>query len=362
MTAPDDTHFMKHALALAQDGLGLVWPNPAVGCVIVKDGEVIAATRTQDGGRPHAESVALEMAGDLARGATAYVSLEPCNHHGKTPPCAQALIDAGIKRVVIACRDPDPRVSGAGIKALEDAGVEVVTGVCEAEALELNAGFFLRVTEGRPLVTLKAAVSADGKIALQGGKNTWITGEEARRYGHFERSQHDAILVGIGTALADDPALTTRYPGVDHALVRIVLDTHLRLPESAQLVKTAHDCPLWVFYSPGANAGQREKLAKAGVRLFESALMDVADILKTLAAEGLTRVLVEGGAQVHASFIRAGLFDRVLIFRAPKIIGDDGLPLFGGLEMDHLSAIRPLKRQKTMALGEDLLEIYTASP
>ena len=220
-----DTHHMRHALTLAERALGRTAPNPAVGCVIVsRDGHVVGRGRTQDGGRPHAEAVALTQAGDAATGATAYVTLEPCAHHGQTPPCAEALANAGIARVVASVEDPDPRVKGKGFAMLRAAGVEVVTGLLEKETTELNAGFFLRITENRPLVTLKIAQSEDGKTA-RAGDDKWITGEEARRFSHLLRAKHDAILIGVGTALADDPELTCRLPGLEkYSPLRVVLE------------------------------------------------------------------------------------------------------------------------------------------
>ncbi len=250
-----DARHMRHALMLAERALGTVAPNPAVGCVIVRDGIVVGRGWTQRGGRPHAEVVALQQAADAARGATAYVTLEPCAHIGQTPPCANALINAGISRVVGAVEDPDPRVSGRGFAMLREAGVVVVTDVLRDEAAALNAGFFLRMTGKRPLVTLKLAVSADNKIARAPGGDQWITGEEARRFGHFMRARHDAILVGIETALADDPELTCRIPGLeDRSPLRVVLDSGLRLPIDSKLVRTTHACTAACFDLPRGGA------------------------------------------------------------------------------------------------------------
>src|SRR5580700_4659831 len=231
-----DLGHMRTALGLARRGLGNTWPNPAVGCVIVKDGRVVGRGWTQKGGRPHAETEALARAGKGAKGATAYVSLEPCSHHGKTPPCAEALIAAGVSRVVAAVEDPDPRVSGRGIARLRAAGIAVEAGLCAAEAAELNAGFFCRVAQGRPLVTLKLAASLDGRIATPTGKSRWITGPAARERAHLLRAAHDAVLIGTGTALADDPQLTCRLPGLEaRSPVRIVIDRTLRLPATLRL-------------------------------------------------------------------------------------------------------------------------------
>ncbi len=263
---------MRAALALARRGLGRVWPNPAVGCVLVRDGHVVGRGWTQPGGRPHAETEALKRAGDLARGATAYVTLEPCDHEGATGPCSNALLQAGIGRVVVAMQDPDPRVSGRGIARLREAGVEVTVGPCREEATQLNLGFFLRVTEGRPMVTLKLATSLDGRIATASGDSKWITGEQARAEAHSLRASHDAVLVGSGTALADDPALTCRLPGMeDRSPVRVIADSRLRLPLSAEVVRTADRVPTWLVTGPDGDAGRRRDLVAAGVEVIEVA-------------------------------------------------------------------------------------------
>lgn len=322
---PHDTAHMLHALMLARRSLGQTAPNPAVGCVIVKDGIIVGRGRTAKGGRPHAETEALKQAGEAARGATAYVTLEPCSHHGKTPPCADALVAAGISRVVVAVGDPDPRVNGRGIERLRTAGIEVITGVCEAETADLNAGFFLKVRENRPLVTLKIAQSADGFTATAPGTSPWITGGEARRFGHLMRAQNDAILVGIETVLADDPMLDCRLPGLeDRSPVRVVLDSRLRLPETAKLAQTAGRIPT-LLYTTARSGG--EALAALGVtliRLGTDARPDLGMVLADLAGRGVTRLLVEGGATVHEAFLSAGLADRLAVFTSPSLLGPDG--------------------------------------
>src|SRR5215475_6368773 len=238
---------MQAALALARRGLGAVWPNPAVGCVIVKDGRVVGRGWTQPGGRPHGETEALRRAGPAARGATAYVSLEPCCHWGRTPPCVDALIAAGIQRVVVALEDPDPRVAGGGLRRLRAAGLTVETGLCAAEAAEVNAGFLCHRSLGRPLVTLKLATSLDGRIATRRGESRWISGSLARDRAHALRASHDAITVGVQTVLADDPQLTCRLPGLnDRSPVRVVIDRHLRIPPAARLIADARQVSTWV--------------------------------------------------------------------------------------------------------------------
>jgi diaminohydroxyphosphoribosylaminopyrimidine deaminase/5-amino-6-(5-phosphoribosylamino)uracil reductase len=270
MASPDpaDPAHMRAALALARRGLGVTWPNPSVGCVIVNGGRVVGRAVTAPGGRPHAETAALARAGTRALGATAYVTLEPCCHWGRTPPCTGALIEAGVARVVIGTRDPDPRVNGEGIAALRARGVEVVEGVLAAEATEVVAAFSQRVLTGRPLVTLKLASTLDGRIATRSGESRWITGPEARRVAHALRACHDAVMVGVGTVLADDPDLSCRVPGMrPRPAVRVVADSALRTPTSARLVATAAEAPTWLLVSPGADPVRRASAEAAGVRV-----------------------------------------------------------------------------------------------
>ena len=258
----DDTSHMRSALALARRGLGNTWPNPSVGCVIVRNNRVVGRAVTAPGGRPHAEPQALAMAGASARGATAYVTLEPCCHHGRTPPCTDALIGAGIARVVIAARDPDPRVNGQGVAKLRAAGIAVEEGVLAGEAAEILAGFHQRTTTGRPLVTLKLASTLDGRIATHSGESRWITGEPARRAAHVLRGRHDAILVGVGTVIADDPDLTCRLPGFRPTrIVRVVADSHLRTSMTSRLVATARETPTWMLIRHGTDATRRHAFA-----------------------------------------------------------------------------------------------------
>lgn len=355
---------MSHALALARRGLGRVAPNPSVGCVIVSDdGHVTGRGWTQPGGRPHAETVALAQAGEAARGATAYVSLEPCAHEGKTPPCANALIRAGVRRVVGAVEDPDPRVRGRGFAMLKAAGVEVTTGTLAAEAAELNEGFFLAVTQKRPLVTLKIAQSLDGKTASASGQSQWITGEEARRVGHLMRAQNDAILIGVGTALADDPMLDCRIAGLeDRSPVRVVLDTHLRLGAESRLAKTASLLPTLVFTTAGAGG---DNLRARGVEIVRVApdaqgRPDIAAMLGELAKRGITRLLVEGGAKVHTAFLDRGLADGLALFTAPITLGNSGTGGIAALASAALEEAPRFVRTGTRALGPDLLESFAA--
>jgi diaminohydroxyphosphoribosylaminopyrimidine deaminase/5-amino-6-(5-phosphoribosylamino)uracil reductase len=348
---------MRMALGLAARGLGNVWPNPAVGCVLVNDGRVVGRGFTQPGGRPHAEAMALAQAGSAARDATVYVTLEPCAQQGETPPCADALAAAQVARVVVAVGDPDSRTDGRGIALLRDAGIDVVEGVAAAEAQELNAGFFNKTKFGRPLVTLKLATTMDGKIATAGGESQWLTGPEARARGHLLRATHDAILVGVGTAIADDPSLTCRLPGMsDHSPVRVVLDGKARLGLESRLLGSAREVPLWLIVARGAKA---DDLAAAGAEIFAlGKARDPAAVLAALAARGITRVLIEGGASVATSFVKAGLVDRIAWFRAPVLSGDDGLPGLFGMDIETIGELKQFRRVAIETVGQDILESY----
>ena len=351
-----DLDHMHHALVLARRALGRVAPNPAVGCVIVsRGGRVVGRGSTQPGGRPHAETVALMKAGEAARGGTAYVTLEPCAHLGQTPPCAEALIAAGVSRVVAAVEDPDPRVGGKGFALLRGAGIEVTTGVLEHEAAAFNAGFFLRIQDDRPLVTLKIAQSRDGKTIPPHGTSCWITGEESRRFAHLLRAQHDAILIGIGTALADDPELTCRLPGLEgRSPLRIVLDSDLRLPVSAKLVQSAREVGTIVFTARDGG----DHLRTHGVEVLR-VLADgqgrpsLAAVTGVLAGRGVTRLLVEGGAAVWSAFLGEGLAGRLEIFTAPADLGDGGAGVVA-----NMLALNKYHRTGARMLGSDLLESY----
>ncbi len=356
----DDLPHMRSALALARRGLGNTWPNPSVGCVIVQNGRVVGRAFTAPGGRPHAEPQALSMAGPLARGATAYVTLEPCCHHGRTPPCTDALIGAGIARVVIAARDPDPRVNGQGVAKLRAAGIAVEEGVLAGEAAEILAGFHQRTTTGRPLVTLKLASTLDGRIATHSGESRWITGEPARRAAHVLRGRHDAILVGVGTVMADDPDLTCRLPGFRPTpIVRVVADSHLRTSMTSRLVASARETPTWMLIRHGTDATRRHAFADVGIRLIEvagaEAGVDLQAGLLALGTAGITRLLVEGGAQVAAALLRGGLVDRIAWFHAPAVMGGDAWPAVQAFGIDRLDAMPRFVRQHATPVGEDML-------
>jgi diaminohydroxyphosphoribosylaminopyrimidine deaminase/5-amino-6-(5-phosphoribosylamino)uracil reductase len=364
-----DRAFMRHALGLAARQLGQVAPNPAVGCLIVKDGVVLGRGVTQAGGRPHAETEALRQAGEAARGACAYVTLEPCSHFGKTPPCARALIEAGIARAVIAVRDPDPRVDGGGITALEAAGVAVTLGVLEAQAAALNAGFFLTKTQGRPLVTLKLATSLDGKIATAAGESRWITGEASRALAHGLRANHDAVLVGFHTAAADDPLLDVRLPGLENRRpVRVILDARLATPPTHRVVTTARRQPTWIVSVEGhGDAQSRAALERAGVEILTFPAADrgrvpIVAVLQALAGRGITRLLVEGGGGLAASLIKADLVDRLVWFRGGQVIGADGIPAVAGFDVTHLVEARRFLRERAHEVGGDAVDFLTRAP
>ena len=376
----DDNAHMRAALALARRGLGATWPNPSVGCVIASaDGTVVGRGRTGLRGRPHAETQALAMAGAAASGATAYVTLEPCSHHGQTPPCADALAAAGIARVVVAAADPDPRVNGAGLARLRQAGIAVQDGFLAAEAHDTLAGFLTRIQQGRPFVTLKLATTLDGRIATHTGQSRWITGPQARQAAHALRGQHDAIMVGATTLATDDPDLTCRIPGYAHRpIVRIVADSRLRTSLSAQIVQTAAQSPSWILYhtdslpegtdpadyKPGEIIPSRaQRLAEAGARciLVPAAEhgIDLPQALRALGIRGLTRILVEGGAHLAASLLRADLVDRIVWFHAPGVIGADGLASLAHLGVDALAVMPRFTRiGEPRALGADVVSEF----
>lgn len=359
----DDRTHMRAALALARRGLGATWPNPSVGCVIVGDGVVVGRGRTAGGGRPHAETEALRMAGARARGATAYVTLEPCSHHGETAPCAEALVAAGIARCVVAVGDPDARVSGAGFARLLTAGIVVDVGLEAEAAAALVAGFVSRTVSRRPLVTLKLASTLDGRIATHGGQSRWITGPAARRAAHAMRAEHDGVMVGVRTALADDPQLDCRIEGfAARPGVRVVADSHLRISLTSRLVASAGAAPTWILHRDGADGGRRQALEWAGVRCLEVGAaetgVDPAQALAALASEGLTTVLVEGGAQLAASLLRVGLVDRIAWFHAPGVLGQDAYAAVQALDVAAIEEMPRFKRRATHGLGADVLSEF----
>ena len=364
MASGSDARWMRLALALGTRGLGRVWPNPAVGCVIVAGGRVVGRGWTQPGGRPHAETVALAQAGAAARGATAYVSLEPCDHHGLTPPCSHALVDAGIARIVVAMGDPDPRVAGRGLETLRAAGLEVVTGICADEAAAAHRGFLSRILNGRPMLTLKLASSADGRIATATGESQWITGPEARRQVHAMRARHDAVLVGAGTARADDPSLTVRGLGTTHQPVRVVLSRRLDLPQDSALMRTAAQVPVWLCHGPDAPEAARAAWDAAGARRIEvpagrGGQLDLAQVLAALGAAGLTRVFCEGGGTLAAGLLSADLVDELVVMQAGIVLGAEGTPAVGAMGIAALAEAPRFRLCETRGIGGDVLAIWS---
>ena len=358
-----DENVMRAALALARRGLGQTAPNPAVGCVIVKNGRTVGRGFTSPGGRPHAEVNALAMAGEQARGGTAYVTLEPCDFKGKSGPCTDALILSGISRVVLGAQDPHARVNGSGMARLRGAGISVIEGVLRAECEAMISGFALVQREQRPLVRLKLATSLDGRIATSGRESKWITGPEARRVVHAMRGRHDAVLTGVGTVLEDNPELTCRLEGFRAVpLVRVVVDSHLRTPLLSKLVRGATEHPLWILHRDGADKLRRRALEEAGAKLIElpssSAGVDLQAGMAALAREGITRLLAEGGGTLAAGLLRAGLVDRIAWFHAPCVIGGDGYPATQGFGVAKLGDAPRFELVSSRQLGHDMLSQF----
>ncbi len=356
---------MEMALRLARWGLGKTAPNPSVGCVLVKDEKVVGRGWTGYGGRPHAEQIAIERAGKQTIDATAYITLEPCAHQGVTPPCVDTIIEAGISKAVIAVMDPDPRVSGRGIKKLETAGINVVTGVCADQALELNAGFFAKTTEERPFVTIKVASTADGFIATRNGDSKWITSPKSREWGHLLRSENDAVLVGIGTVLSDNPSLTVRLPGLyNTSPIRIVLDNNLRTPLGSKLVSSAKEVPTWLLTTKDLNSlAHRKMYEQSGVEIVSlgkvpSGQLGITNIFKVLAKRGVTRLLVEGGSKVTGSFLRSQLVDEIYWFRSVKILGENNISAVAELGIKDLANAPRFILKERKLIVDETLEVY----
>jgi len=360
----DDRHFMRVALSLSRRGLGNVWPNPAVGCVLVsKSGNIVGRGWTKPGGRPHAERVALDQAGTNAAGATAYVTLEPCSHFGKSPPCVLGLIEGGVSRVVSALEDPDPRVSGRGHQMLQDAGISVDTGLMAEAARYHNAGFLSRIMHDRPLITLKLAGSLDGRSSLANGKSQWITGSRARQQGHWFRANHDAIMIGADTAIADNPDLRCRIAGRQNSSpVRIVLDRQAKVSAECILAQTADETPTWVVVDLQYLAKAREVFSKTAVKVLSARCIDghfdLHNVLHILAEQGLTRVLVESGGRLAGALLQKQVVDRIVHFQAPGIIGADGKGIVGDMHLQDLTQMYRFSRHRVENVGQDLMISY----
>lgn len=369
--ADDDLRFMAAALALSRRGLGRVAPNPAVGALIVKDGVVLGRGWTAEGGRPHAETIALKEAGDAARGATLYVTLEPCSHHGRTPPCADAVIAAGVARVVSALEDPDPRVAGQGHARLEAAGIAVRRGVFAEEAARINRGHILRVTQNRPMLTLKLAETADGYAASAAGADRLlITGKLTNAFVHMERALHDAVLVGDGTARADDPLLTVRLPGVVSNPERIVFDPQLALSPQSRLAATARNHPTLLVTTETADAGAAARLADNNIEIIRvgadsTGHVDLAAALAALAKRGLTRIFCEGGPYLANALLQNGFVDEIMLLTGPiPLQGQGREPGILALDAQRRAALKDVTQFHLIEdrmIGDDHLQRFERS-
>ena len=360
MTSNEDEKYMQRTLDLAARAQGRTSPNPMVGAVLVKDNQIIGEGYHLKAGTPHAEIHALQAAGDAARNATLYVNLEPCSHYGRTPPCADAIIRSGVKRVVVAGLDPNPQVSGRGLKILQDAGIETCTGVLEQEAWKLNLAFFKYIKTRTPLVSLKVAMTLDGKIATSTGDSRWVSGETSRKYVHQLRNVYDAIMVGIGTVLKDDPMLNTRLENKDSRdPIRVIIDSNLDLPHSSKIVKTAKQLKTIVFCGQQADATRKAFLQEAGLTIVQLAVdedkLPLEEVLRVLGEMEITTLLVEGGGEINGSLIEKGLIDKVYWFIAPKIVGGRESPTpVGGRGILHLKDALPVNLMEIQRFDEDI--------
>lgn len=352
--------YMRIALELASATRGQTSPNPHVGAVLVKEGRIIGIGAHLGAGTPHAEVHALQMAGEAAEGATLYVTLEPCNHHGRTPPCTEAIVTAGVARVIIGCADANPQVGGAGVARLRDAGIDVVKGVLETECRRLNEAFFHYIQNGIPFVTVKTASTLDGKIASPTRDSKWVTGETARGYVQRLRHEHDAIMVGIETVLADDPQLTARLPEGGLNPIRVIVDSRLRLPLDARVCDTSV-APTWVFCTVGHDPAKRQALADRGVCVFtvgSGERVILKEMLRILGEHEVTSVLVEGGSTLNGALLKEGLVHKVIAFLAPKLLGGQtSLTSFGGEGWESMSEAVSLSEVQVRPFGEDLCVI-----
>jgi diaminohydroxyphosphoribosylaminopyrimidine deaminase / 5-amino-6-(5-phosphoribosylamino)uracil reductase len=351
-----DEQYMRLAIDLAKAGIGQTSPNPVVGAVVVKNGEIVGFGAHLKAGEPHAEVHAIRMAGEKAKGATIYVTLEPCSHFGKTPPCADLLIETGVKRVVIATTDPNPLVAGKGIEKLRNAGIEVDVGILKEEADELNRVFFHYIATKTPFVTLKYASSLDGKIATKTGESKWITSEAARQDAHHYRRLHDAILVGVNTVIADDPSLTVRLPGGGKNPIRVILDTHLRTPLDAKVVNDG-EAETWIVVGSEVKEEKIAPYREKNVQIIKmhEARIGIRELLKVLGEKKVTSLFVEGGAEVHASFIEAKAINQIIAYIAPKIIGGKDSPTpIGGIGFASMTDVMELNIKSVETIGPDI--------
>lgn len=360
---------MRLALTLAKRGLGQSWPNPSVGAVIVNRGgnEIAGCGMTGQGGRPHAEAVALAEAGEAARGGTLYVTLEPCSHYGKTPPCADAIIKAGVARVVYGMVDPDPRVSGAGLARLERHGVAVEQSPLAKDARWLTLGHTLRLTEGRPFVQMKLAIGSDGLVPAGDGGPVWVSAPETRAFGHLLRAQSDAIAVGAGTVKTDNPQLTCRLPGLFHrSPIRVIFASQADVPTSTRLFEDIASVPVWILTAAGAPRRQIEALEAAGARILQlepdsSGQIPLQLALRALAQRGITRLFVEGGPTLAKSFLQAGVVDEFILFHARRAAGPGGLLPFGNVGLELLEKMTDLHLASKRRMADDEIRFYRRS-
>ncbi len=357
----DDTGYMKMALELAWKGWGNTSPNPMVGAIVVRDGRVVGKGYHAVVGGPHAEVNAIDDAGEAARGATLYVTLEPCNHQGRTPPCTRKIIDAGIARVVVAMDDPNPEVRGGGNEHLRMNGIPVITGVCRREAEQQNEIFIKYVRTKLPFVIVKCAATLDGRIATRTGDARWVSGEASRRHVHWLRHGYDGIMVGIGTVVNDDPSLTTRLengPGRDP--IRIILDTHLSIPEGAKLLKLESNADTIIVTGDEVSENKRAMLKRRGVKVIrapmQNGMINLARLMNRLGYIGITSLLVEGGSRVIASALNARIVDKIMFFYAPKLLGgDDGVPICKGPGPAHMRQSIPIRDMAVRRFDQDLM-------
>ncbi len=349
---------MRRALSLARKGVGRTSPNPAVGCVIVRDGAVVGEGWHKKAGTPHAEVHALRQAGDRARKADVYVTLEPCSHFGKTPPCADALVEAGVARVFVGMVDPNPLVSGNGIGRLRGAGVEVIAGILEKECGRINEAFVKHVTTGLPFVILKSAMTMDGKTATSSGDSKWITSEKSRGYVHKLRAVVDGIMVGVGTVIADDPQLTCRAAGKRKDPVRVIVDSRLRIPAGARILRLESESKTCIA-TVLRHSEKIDDLRKLGVEIIscreKDGRVDLLDLFRILGGMGIQSLLLEGGRELAGEAVRLGLIDKFLLFYAPKLVGGEGHGLFGGMGANRMSEARKLRDLQIHRFGEDFM-------
>ena len=352
-------HFMSVALSLGRRGLGKTWPNPSVGCVIVRDGIVVGRGLTGKGGRPHAETQALTQAGTRAKGSTVFVTLEPCSHQGQTGSCARALIEAGVNHVVVAIKDNDPRVNGSSLRMLKSAGIKVTTGVLSDEAKSDHHGFLLKNNESRPKVTLKLAASLDGRIAARTGDSQWITNERSREIVQLQRSHHDAIMIGAGTARNDNPRLTVRNTALSANPVRTIISDKINLPIKSKLFRSMKSHPTWIIHGGDTDEEIKKAWTEEGAKLLKTESANGKILLKNalinLASEGITSVYCEGGSTLAASLLADNFVDELIIFTAGVIIGGDGLPTVASLGLDNLKDSRRLNLLETMTIDGDVM-------